>query len=80
VPRRRAGRRVFEALRAWRQATARAEGVPAYVVAHDRTLREVALARPRSETELALVWGLGPAKRERFGEGLLAVVREASPD
>lgn len=70
------GERLFEALRAWRQATARAEGVPAYVVAHDRTLREVAVARPRSQDELALVWGLGPAKREKFGDGMLAVVRE----
>ncbi len=73
------GEQLFEALRAWRQATARAEGVPAYVVAHDRTLREVAVARPRSEAELALVWGLGPAKREKFGDGMLAVVKESAP-
>ena len=70
------GERLFEALRAWRQETARTQGVPAYVVAHDRTLREVAVARPRSEAELALVWGLGPSKREKFGEGMLDVVRE----
>lgn len=71
-----AGEQLFEALRAWRQATARAEGVPAYVVAHDRTLREIAVARPQSEADLALVWGLGPAKREKFGPGMLAVVAE----
>ncbi len=73
------GERLFEALRAWRQETARDEGVPAYVVAHDRTLREIAVARPRNDAELALVWGLGPAKRERFGEGMLRVVAEAAP-
>ena len=70
------GERLFEALRGWRQDTARTKGVPAYVVAHDRTLREVAVARPRSPQELALVWGMGPSKRERFGEGMIACVEE----
>src|SRR3546814_3766318 len=37
----------FEALRAWRSAAARAQNVPAYVIFHDRTLREIALAAPR---------------------------------
>lgn len=74
------GHRLFEALRAWRQETARSQGVPAYVVAHDRTLREVAMARPRNDAELALVWGLGPAKREKFGEGMLTVVRETTAE
>ncbi|MDG2303443.1 MAG: ATP-dependent DNA helicase [Candidatus Binatia bacterium] len=72
------GEKLFEALRAWRQTTAREEGVPAYVVAHDRTMREAAVARPRSHEELALIWGLGPAKREKFGDGILAVVKETS--
>ncbi len=70
------GETLFEALRAWRQATARTDGIPAYVVAHDRTLREIAVARPRSEAELELVWGLGPGKREKYGAALLAVVRD----
>ncbi len=64
----------FERLRSWRADRSRADGVPAYVVLHDATLRELAVARPRSESELAAVKGLGPAKVERYGEAILAVL------
>ncbi len=68
------GRALFEALRHHRLALARSEGVPPYVVASDRTLREIALLRPRNLQELELAHGIGPAKREKYGAGLLAVV------
>jgi ATP-dependent DNA helicase RecQ len=67
---------LFEALRKHRLAVARAEGVPPYVVASDRTLRDIALMRPRNIHDLQLAHGIGPAKAERFGAGLLAVVAE----
>lgn len=70
--------RLFDALRAWRQAVARRDGVPAYVVAHDRTLRELAELRPTSEADLALVWGLGTSKREKYGDEILGVLRTTS--
>jgi ATP-dependent DNA helicase RecQ len=73
-----AGRALFESLRAWRLARARAESVPPYVVASDRTLRDVARLRPRDRDELERAHGIGPAKAERYGTELLAVVREAS--
>jgi ATP-dependent DNA helicase RecQ len=44
------------------------------VIASDRTLREIALLRPRTLQELELAHGIGPAKREKYGAGLLAVV------
>jgi ATP-dependent DNA helicase RecQ len=50
------------------------QGVPAYVVAHDRTLRELAEARPRSAQELMDVPGFGPRKTEKFGEAFLRVI------
>jgi ATP-dependent DNA helicase RecQ len=53
---------------------ARREGAPPYVIAGDRTLREIAVLRPRNLQELELVRGIGPAKRENYGRGLLAVV------
>jgi ATP-dependent DNA helicase RecQ len=53
---------------------ARAEGVPPYVVASDRTLREIASLRPRSLGELTDAHGIGPRKAERYGAGFLAVV------
>lgn len=68
-------RAVFEALRAWRLARARAESVPPYVVASDRTLRDVARQRPRDRAALERCHGIGPAKAERYGAELLAVLQ-----
>ena len=64
-------------LRAWRSERARADGVPAYVVLHDATLRELAACKPRSTAELAAVKGVGPAKLDRYGNELLAVLTDA---
>jgi DNA helicase-2/ATP-dependent DNA helicase PcrA len=61
-------------LRAWRAERARADNVPAYVVFHDSVLQAIAAARPASLGELAQISGVGPAKLERYGEELLAVV------
>ena len=71
--------RLFDALRAHRMEVARRDGVPPYVVASDRSLRDVALLRPRSLDELRLAHGIGPAKADRYGQGLLAVVRQNAP-
>jgi len=68
---------VFEALRRHRMTRAKADGVPPYVVASDRTLREIAMLRPRSANELAMAHGIGPAKLEKYGDGLLAAVASA---
>jgi ATP-dependent DNA helicase RecQ len=64
--------RRFERLREWRGATARRQGVPAYVIFHDRTLREIALSAPGSRAALAEISGVGAARLERYGEELLA--------
>ena len=64
----------FDALRAWRAERARTDGVPAYVVAHDTTLAEIAEARPTSIAALRRVKGMGPAKLDRYGEEILAVL------
>ncbi len=66
-----AGRALFDALRAWRLETSRREGVPPYVVASDRTLRDVALLQPRDAETLLLCHGMGPRKAERYGEAML---------
>ncbi|MER5307468.1 DNA helicase RecQ [Streptomyces sp. NPDC002773] len=67
---------VFEALRAWRAATAREQGVPAYVVFHDATLREVATRLPTTVEELGTVGGVGEAKLTKYAEGVLAALAE----
>jgi ATP-dependent DNA helicase RecQ len=68
---------LFEALRLLRLELAREESVPAFVVASDRTLRDIALLRPRTLDELELAHGIGPAKAERYGARLLATVARA---
>jgi ATP-dependent DNA helicase RecQ len=65
---------LFEALRARRLALARAEGVPPFVVASDRTLRDIAAMRPRTIDELRGAYGMGPVKAERYGAVWLEVV------
>jgi ATP-dependent DNA helicase RecQ len=68
---------VFEALRGYRREVAHREGVPPYVVASDRSLRDLARLRPRSAAELQLAHGIGPAKAEKYGAEILAVIRRA---
>jgi len=61
-------------LRQWRSAKAREQGVPAYVILHDRTLFEIAAALPESRQALLSVPGIGLAKVQRYGDELLALV------
>jgi ATP-dependent DNA helicase RecQ len=68
---------LFEALREARRALAAESGVPAYVIFHDSTLREIAAARPRNLAELAEVNGVGEAKLARYGDAMLAAVATA---
>lgn len=74
---------VFEALRAWRGAQAKELGLPAYVIFHDATLREIASLRPSSLGELGGISGLGEKKLATYGEGVLEVLAglpgEAAP-
>jgi len=65
---------LVERLRDWRLERSREDAVPAYVVLHDTTLRELAALRPRTRVELAGVKGLGPVKLERYADDLLAVL------
>jgi ATP-dependent DNA helicase RecQ len=62
---------VFEKLRAWRATAAREQSVPAYVIFHDATLRQIALQAPATLNELAAVNGVGQAKLARYGEQIL---------
>ncbi|MFK4144491.1 DNA helicase RecQ [Streptomyces sp. NPDC004065] len=65
----------FEALRAWRAERAREQGVPAYVIFHDATLREIVTVGPASVEELGTVGGVGEKKLATYGEGVLEVLR-----
>jgi len=65
---------LFQALRAHRLALAREAGVAPYVIASDRSLRDLAAQRPRDLGQLLDVYGFGQTRAERYGAGFLAVI------
>jgi ATP-dependent DNA helicase RecQ len=65
---------LFERLRIWRAAAAREQGVPAYVIFHDATLRQIAAQPPSSLAELAGISGVGEAKLARYGEQIIGLL------
>ncbi|MFB6520696.1 DNA helicase RecQ [Streptomyces sp. NPDC056401] len=71
---------VFESLRGWRAETAKEQGVPAYVVFHDATLREIATQLPGTVAELGTISGVGEAKLAKYAEGILRTLGGAQPE
>jgi ATP-dependent DNA helicase RecQ len=65
----------MDRLRRWRSETARAAGVPAYVVFHDSTLAAIAVAQPTNLSDLLRVSGVGDSKLRKYGEEVLEVLR-----
>lgn len=70
---------LFDRLREWRAESAKKQGLPAYIIFHDKTLRELAALRPTSAEELATTPGIGSAKIERYGRELLTLIAKSSP-
>lgn len=64
-----------EFMREWRRATAKEQGVPAFVVLHDTTLDEICRVKPSSITQLLGITGIGERKADMFGNGILAALR-----
>ena len=70
---------LFDTLRQWRRESAKEQGVPAYVILHDKTLREIAEVRPTSHGMLATIAGMGAAKIEHYGQEILGLIRQSTP-
>jgi len=66
---------LLSALKTWRRELARSQGVPPYVVFHDRTLLEIAAQRPATLDALGGIIGVGQAKLARYGTAVLSVLR-----
>lgn len=64
----------FTALRLWRAEVAREQGIPAYVIFHDATLRSIALEDPQELDDLSHIGGVGTAKLERYGPAVIATL------
>jgi ATP-dependent DNA helicase RecQ len=68
---------LFNRLRSWRRREAKKRGVPPYVIFNDRSLRAIAMAKPRSEKALLRIKGVGSRKLEEYGDDVLKIVRRA---
>ncbi|AEW94685.1 ATP-dependent DNA helicase [Streptantibioticus cattleyicolor NRRL 8057 = DSM 46488] len=68
---------LFQELRAWRAAAAKEQGVPAYVIFHDATLREIAATRPQSLAALGALSGIGENKLAKYGQPILDLLAGA---
>ncbi|MCU1499884.1 MAG: uvrD2, partial [Acidimicrobiales bacterium] len=66
------------ALRAWRTERSKADGMPAYIVSTDASLRSIALARPTDAAGLLACDGIGPTKLERYGDDILAALDQVT--
>jgi len=73
-------RHLWEQLRTWRAKTAKEHGVPAYVIFHDTTLRELVRLCPQTEDELRLVTGIGMRKLDKYGTHLIEIFRNGYLD
>ena len=65
---------MFERLREWRAGTAREQNVPAYVIFHDATLRQIATEKPSTLSGLSGINGVGEAKLAKYGQQILDVL------
>jgi ATP-dependent DNA helicase RecQ len=68
--------RLFQTLREWRRVQCQAEGIPAFAVATDRSLQDIATLKPTTIAELKLCHGIGPHKAEKYGGVIVGVVRK----
>ena len=69
---------LFETLRAWRAGAAKEQGVPAYVIFHDATLRQIAARTPSTLADLSAISGVGEAKLAKYGQSILDTLAEAA--
>ena len=65
---------LFDRLKEWRRGRAKADGVPAYVVFHDRTLAAIADARPRDWADMSAISGVGAKKLDLYADEVLQIV------
>lgn len=70
--------KLLAALRQWRAERSAADGVPAYIVAHDKTLADIARRQPQSEAQLLAINGFGTAKLNKYGPDILAITTSST--
>ncbi len=68
--------RLYQQLKKWRLAKAKADDVPAYVIFGDKTLRDIVEKLPEKLSDFTDIYGMGEAKQAKFGNEILAIVGE----
>ena len=71
---------LFEELRTVRKEIAKEKGMPAYIIFHDATLKEMSVRKPKDGEEMMQIQGLGEAKFRNFGQQFLDVIRQFEPE
>jgi DNA topoisomerase-3 len=66
---------VEESLRAWRLAEAKRQGVPAFRIFSDQTMRALAAKRPATAAELLAIPGIGMHTVEKYGREIYRLVK-----
>ena len=77
LPASKANPKLIQALQNWRAHRASTDSVPPYIIAHDKTLDEIARRVPKSESQLLAVNGFGKAKLAKYGPDILHIVQQA---
>lgn len=68
--------RLYQHLKQWRLAKAKADNVPAYVIFGDKTLRDIVEKLPEKLSDFSEIYGMGEAKQNTFGSEILTIVRQ----
>lgn len=65
---------LLDELKRWRLKKAKSQNVPAFVIMHDKTLKQLASHKPQNESELLAIDGIGKAKAEKYGIDILELM------
>ncbi|MBT5005686.1 MAG: DNA helicase RecQ [Halieaceae bacterium] len=65
---------LWEALRERRRELAEDQGVPPYVIFHDRTLQEMCVALPQNLAQFGRLTGVGERKLDKYGADFIQVI------
>ena len=65
---------LFEELKSWRKDESIHQGTLPYLVFSNKTLKAIAIVRPKSHSELERIPGVGPAKLDAYGADLLRLI------
>ena len=69
---------LLRALKKWRKEKANSLNIPAFVILHDKSLRQIASVIPKAENELLNIEGIGQAKLQKYGSEIMAIINEHS--